>query len=158
MGSLLGIYLSLVTVPEVLAQTRFHLVFKVAKDERDVKLRWLWGKSLISIKICLMQIPGRLFPIEVRYQPTKVEVFVTSISLTYFLDCFSPAQIVALIFLLFFAVLSKFPAVQVVRRDWIPPLTSELCSLLITRLVIDLFHKSTFDLSRQWCNFCRASV
>ena len=38
-GSLLGIYLSLVTVPEVLARTRFHLVFKVAKDERDVKLR-----------------------------------------------------------------------------------------------------------------------
>lgn len=105
-----------------------------------------------------MQIPGRLFPIEVRYQPTKVEVFVTSISLTYFLDCFSPAQIVALIFLLFFAVLSKFPAAQVVRRDWIPPLTSELCSLLITRLVIDLFNKSTFDLRRQWCNFCRASV
>lgn len=105
-----------------------------------------------------MQIPGRLFPIEVRYQPTKVEVFVTSISLIYFLDCFSPAQIVALIFLLFFAVLSKFPAVQVVRRDWIPPLTSELCSLLIIRLVIGLFNESIFDLRRQWCNFCRASL
>ena len=91
-----------------------------------------------------MQIPGRLFPIEVRYEPTTVEVFVTSISLICFMDCFSPAQIVALIFLLFFAVLSKFPAVQVVRRDWIPPLTSELCSLLIIRLVIGLFNKSIF--------------